>query len=99
MKTKTQKYTFYIGSNNETKKPEINKAIALLNNQILGYTINKNSLGLWEGSQEKSFKIEIINTEATPINDRKAKDIKLLLEKSLKQYLVLCEKSDISLLN
>lgn len=99
MKTKTNKYIFFIGSNNETKKPEIERAISLMNIQFKGFTIQKGNIGLWENQKEKSFKIEIINTPETPINDKRAVFLKRILEKELKQYLVLTEKTQITLLN
>ena len=78
---KTSKYTFYIGQNNDTKKPEINKAIARLNKEkIKGFSVSKSIIGLWENSQEKSFKIEIINTSDNPIRENQAIAIRHILE-------------------
>ena len=96
---KTTQYNFLIGWNNQTKKREIKKAIRNLNNKkVLGFTINKNLVGYWNKEQENSFKIEIINSIENAFNDNKAKQLKRLLEKELKQYLVLTFKQNIEIL-
>jgi len=93
------KYNFYIGSNNKTKKREIKKAINTLNKlNILGFNINKNLFGFWDNMQEKSFNIEILNTKEINFNDNKARDLKQLLENNLKQFLVLTTKQQIEIL-
>jgi hypothetical protein len=51
---------FYIGSNNKTNNPEIQKARSLIyKNGIKGFSIYKNLMGEWENTTEKSFIIEI----------------------------------------
>jgi len=96
---KTNKYKFYIGHNNKTKKREFKKAIRVLNNlNVMGFTLNKDSVGFWDKQQERSFSFEIINTQDNFINDEKARQIKTQLEKDLKQFLVLTEKQQIEVL-
>ena len=96
---KTQKYTFYIGWNNQTKKREIIKAIRILNKlNVMGFNVNKDILGFWNKTQEKSFIIESIATEENPFNITKAKEIKTQLERELKQFVVLTTIQDITII-
>lgn len=101
-KAKTErvfKYSFFIGSNNDTKKTEPLKAIEILNkHKVLGYTLNEGLKGFWEGMSEDSFKIEIIATPENPFNDAQARSLKADLEKGLSQFLVLVEKNSIVIL-
>ena len=95
----TTKYNFLIGSNNNTKKREIKKAIKTLNEiKIKGFNINKNLLGFWDNTKENSFNIEVINSNENNFNDNKAIKLKKLLEKNLKQFLVLTTKQQIQVL-
>jgi hypothetical protein len=95
--TKINKYTFFIGSNNKTKKRELSKAKTILNKFVVGYNINLN-IGLWNGFKENSFKVEVLNTKDINTNDLKMLELKKELTKGLNQYLVLLEKSEVSLL-
>lgn len=96
---KLNKYIFCIGWNNKTHKREIKKAISNLNKyKVLGFNINKNLLGFWDNTQEKSFNIEIINTKEINFNDNKARQLKQILEKELKQFLVLTYKQQIEII-
>lgn len=91
-------YRFYVGSSNTTKKPEIYKAIKVLKNRLKGYTIIKNCVGLWENQAEQSFIIEVLSNKENPFNKKQATTIKNLLEKNLKQYLVLTTIQEINIL-
>jgi hypothetical protein len=92
-------YRFYIGSNNKTHLREKQKAINLLNkNGIKGYSVF-NAVGLWESIKENSFIIEIINTPELSLTENKIYSLKGLLEKDLKQFLVLLVKQEIKVLN
>jgi len=96
---KTNKYIFYVGWNNKTRKCEIKKAINTLNNlKVLGFNINKNLLGFWDNQKENSFYIEILSTPENLFNDINAQNLKHLLEKNLKQFLVLTTKQEIEVL-
>jgi len=102
MRTQQQKlfiYRFYIGSNNITKKREIQKTLNLLDkNKVMGYTLLK-SVGFWNTDKENSFIIEIIKSNDNPINDNKVLFLKKELEQELKQYLVLTTKQKLNILN
>jgi len=94
------KYKFYIGWNNQTHKREIKKAITLLNEfKVLGFSVNKSLVGLWDRTQENSFTIEIINTREINISENTIKKIKNKLENDLKQFLVLTTKEKVILIN
>jgi hypothetical protein len=101
-KRKTEKcfkYSFFIGSNNDTKKTEPFKAIEVLKKfSVMAYTITENLKGYWNNTQEDSFKIDIIATAENPINEEKVRAIKTALETDLKQYLVLTEKTPTTIL-
>ena len=101
-KRKTEKcfkYSFFIGSNNDTHKTEPFKAIEILKRfSVLGYTLTENLKGYWNNTAEDSFKIDIIATAENPFNDLKARQIKTELEKDLKQFLVLTEKNATTIL-
>ena len=93
------KYKFYIGWNNTTHKREIKKAINVLNDlKVLGFSVNKNLVGLWDRTQENSFIIEVLNTEEINLTDNKIKNIKVELEEKLKQFLVLTTKEEVVLI-
>ena len=51
-------YKIYIGSNNETKKLESKKAIAVTSKYFEGFTC-QNANGFWKGLSEKTLIIEI----------------------------------------
>ena len=51
-------YKIYIGSNNETKKLEAKKAIAIASKYFEGFTC-QNANGFWKGIAEKTLIIEI----------------------------------------
>lgn len=91
-------YRFYIGSNNKTKKTEVKKALKLFSKKVLGFTLINNNLGYWNKEKEKSFIIEVIANKDNPFNDNKAKKLKGLLERDLKQFLVLTTKEKLKLI-
>ena len=101
-KQKTQKclkYSFFIGSNNESHKTESEKAIKVLKRfSVMGYSIIENIKGFWDNTAEDSFKMEVIATAENPFNDMKARAIKKALEQDLKQYLVLTERTEATIL-
>jgi len=51
-------YKIYVGSNNETKKLEDKKAIAIASKHFEGFTC-QNASGFWKGTAEKTLIIEI----------------------------------------
>lgn len=71
----------YIGSNNETKEVEKEKIKVILNNFYNGYTII-DTIGLWQGTEEKSVIIEIIGEEVK-------KEVIEILKEDLKQYSII----------
>lgn len=51
-------YKIYVGSNNETKKLEAQKAIQIASTYFEGFTC-QNANGFWKGTAEKTLIIEI----------------------------------------
>jgi len=92
------KYTFLIGANNKTKRRELKKAEEILNNnEIKGFNISLNN-GFWNKEKENSFKVEILNTKEINVNDKKMLSLKEEFTKGLNQFVVLLEKTEVSLL-
>ena len=71
----------YIGSNNTTHKVEKDKITIILNNYLDGYSII-NTVGYWQGINEKSVIVEIINEEVK-------KEVIQILKEDLQQYSIL----------
>ena len=93
------KYNFLIGSNNNTHRCEIKKAIDTLNKlNVMGFNVNKNLLGFWNTQKENSFNIEVISNNENPFNDNDARILKTQLENNLNQFLVLTTKQKINIL-
>ena len=90
MKTKKiESLSFYIGSNNKTKKVEITKIKKHFNKMFKGYSIYK-SVGLWESMKENSVLIKVFNDDKT-----KTEDLKIFTENlkdDLKQYAIIIER-------
>lgn len=87
------RYRFYCGSNNTTKKPEVEKATLCLSRaNIDGFSVLNSVVGSWKGEQEQSFIIEVLATPESKFNDDKATEIKQLLKTELQQYEVLTTK-------
>ena len=83
---KMHNLTYFIGSNNETHKPEYEKAINITKRYFDGFNINKNQVGIWKGQPEKCFTISIIIPN---IDIRKADNLKAHLKEALKQESIL----------
>ena len=81
-----QNLIYYIGSNNDTHKPEYQKSIDITKQYFDGYNINKNQIGVWKGQQEKCFSISIIQPK---IDIEKADTLKRHLKEMLKQESIL----------
>lgn len=93
------RYRFYIGSNNDTHRPDIKLAIEVLDKEGLkGYTVSVGNIGIWQGQREGSFIIEAIDTLDNPINDNRAKQLKARLESELKQLMVLTIKDTVEVM-
>ena len=92
-------YRLLVGSNNETKKIEVSKAIQVLNKfDVKGFNVRK-SLGYWDNEKENSFVIEILNTKEIGLSDSKVFEIKKQLEEYLKQFVVLVYKEKVEVLS
>ena len=59
-----RKYSFYIGSNNDTREVEITKIQQLFNEHFKAFTV-KHTLGYYENEPEKSIIVEIYDNEKT----------------------------------
>lgn len=81
------KHYIYIGSNNDTKQLERDKAIEIINEYFEGFTAYE-VVGFWKGQQEKTLKVEIISDEADTKIIRLCKELKT----ELKQEAILLEK-------
>ena len=93
-------FKFYIGQNNKTKKPEIQKAIRVFNfESVKGFSVIPKVKGYWESQAENSFIIEVINSKENPFSIQQAKRIKGILEFKLKQFLVLVTQEKINILD
>jgi len=95
-------YSFNIGSNNITKKREIKKASNVLKeNEIKGFNIVLNK-GFWidknKTYEEKSFIINIISNKENPLSRNKALFLKRILEKELKQYLIILTEQKLNII-
>ena len=63
MKENKYLFTYYVGANNRTGVVERDKLLAYLTkNGITGCTV-RDSVGIWEGNQEQSVAVEIIDDE------------------------------------
>lgn len=84
-------YRLYIGSNNETKKAEIGKARRILNKYFQVYSIFK-GFGIWKGTAENSFIIELCETADFILNQDEIKKVVVELKTALKQEAILLMK-------
>ena len=82
--------SFFIGSNNDTKKPEYQKAINVFSKYFTGFNLNKNVLGYWNGKPEKCFNVVVLDIDGTAT--AKTESAKLELERELKQEMVLTRR-------
>jgi len=81
-------YRFYIGSNNETKKTEIEKARNILNKYFDVYSIFK-GFGIWKGEAENSFIVELCETADFILNQDDLKKVVVELKTELQQEAIL----------
>jgi len=51
-------FNLFIGSNNKTKKLEVDKIEKVLNKRHSGYTLEY-CIGYWKGAKEKSVKVSV----------------------------------------
>lgn len=59
-------FRLYIGSNNTTKKLEVEKAKRVINRFFEGYTISRAN-GLWKGQTEKTLIVDIETNKKTAV--------------------------------
>jgi len=82
------KATYSIGSNNETKKLEAKKALAILNKYFEGLTAFEVN-GVWKGTPEKTLRVEVITDKSR----KSLRQIAHEVAQELKQEAVLLEFS------
>lgn len=58
----TYTYRFFIGSNNETKELEQEKALSIIQSKLDGFTFYE-AQGCWKGTLERSLIVEAIQPE------------------------------------
>jgi hypothetical protein len=83
------KATLYIGSNNDTKELEYQKAIAVVAGIFKGFTVAYHS-GYWEGVQEDSMTISVLGEDSPAFRHDIVKASHVIKE-ALKQDAVLVE--------
>jgi len=82
------KYYLYIGSDNTTHKLEKEKAIELVGRHFEGFTAYE-VIGFWQGSQEKTLKVEIVaDQDQDTVIAKLAKELK----QALNQDAIMMEK-------
>ena len=71
---KGKRYLLYVGANNRTNVLEDEKLRKIANKYLKGYTLDYGK-GLWEGREEDSVVIDIINPESQKDVDKMAQEI------------------------
>ena len=94
---KTNKYKLYIGANNITGAVDHINAKRILSKYAQGFNI-VDCVGFWDSSEENCITAELIATDTQIINDKTIKELKLELERELKQFLVLTTCEEINLI-
>jgi len=84
-----QKVYYYVGSNNTTKKLEIEKIEKIVAAHFEGFTASE-VIGYWRGNKERSLKVEII----TDINPAEIARIARELKAKLDQESIMVEIID-----
>lgn len=93
------KYRLFIGSNNQTGQPEIEKAITLLGQAGLkAFTVQRDNIGIWQGLKEKSFIVEIVATPELNINESFVASLAETLKKGLQQQAILTLKEKVQVI-
>lgn len=98
-KSEINKYTYWIGENNESHLPEIEKAKDVMANfglNTTGYTILRTE-GIWNGIVENGFKIELLDFDNVE-SDLFFGIVRTELEKVLKQYKIILTKESVGIL-
>ena len=90
MKTKNEKeFKVFVGSNNDTKKLEINKIERIAQKHFIGFSLLK-SLGVYNSEKEKSLIVCIIGTAT---DKEKVFNMAKELKFELKQYEILISEN------
>ena len=84
------KYIFVVGSNNETKKLELEKIQDLFNSMFDGFSISFN-VGFWKRTKEQSCNIAVLTT----IKEEKIKYFLAMLKADLEQESILIYKEEV----
>lgn len=93
------KYRLFIGSNNQTGQPEIEKAINLLGQAGLkAFTVQRDNIGIWQGLKEKSFIVEIVATPELGITDLFVSKLSRTLKEGLQQQAILTLKEKVQVI-
>ena len=87
-----EEIVLFIGHNNTTKKLETKKIISIISKYFKGFSC-ETIIGLWEGSQEKTLKVSIIEDS---INRKALSVMANELKTSLKQDAILIKEAVVS---